>query len=353
MNLRGKAEAEADADATAAVQGKLDAERKAHAATRRQLLARTDRVGELERLMARYVAINPGDMAIPKWITPRPQRNGPRRATALLVLSDLHLDEVVDRHEMAGLNAYDREIARARLARTVESVVKLSSTYVAGVHWDGLVVALNGDIITGDIHDELARTNVAPVPASIAYWVPKLASALTHLADTFGRVHVPCVDGNHDRTYKQIPAKKRAESSNAWVIFNWLADLCRDDERITFAITTAESQVYPIYETTFHQVHGDAFRSAGGVGGLYPSLLKYLLRMDHLWSSHGKAIDMHLLGHWHQLIFGPNFTVNGSTKGYDEYAKRSGFGFERPQQALMVVTPENGVTQRMPVFCDG
>lgn len=353
MSLRVQAEADDAADATAAVQSKLDAERKSHAATRRELVRSGERVAELEMILDRFTAIKPGDMKVPQWITPKTRRRGPHRATGLLMLSDLHLDEVVDRYEMAGLNEYDRSIAERRLAHTVESTAMLAKDYVAGVHWDGIVVALNGDVITGDIHDELARTNEAPVPASISHWVPRLASALGHLADTFGSCHVVCTDGNHDRTYKKIPAKKRAESSNAWIIYNWLADLCRPDERITFAITTAESQVFPIYETTFHQVHGDAFRSAGGVGGLYPSLLKYLLRMDHLWSSHGKAIDMHLLGHWHQLIFGPNFTVNGSTKGYDEYAKRSGFGFERPQQAFMVVTPENGVTQRIPVFCDG
>jgi hypothetical protein len=38
------------------------------------------------------------------------------------------------------------------------------------------------------------------------------------------------------------------------------------------------------------------------------------------------------------------------TKGYDEYAKRSGFGFEPPRQALAVVTPERGIVQQMPVY---
>jgi hypothetical protein len=44
--------------------------------------------------------------------------------------------------------------------------------------------------------------------------------------------------------------------------------------------------------------------------------------------------------------------VNGSLKGYDEYAKDGGFGFERPQQALFFVTPEHGIVQRLPVFAE-
>lgn len=352
MALREQAEATAALDESAASRARLETERRGHQATRRELAKAQERVAELEALMDRYVAVKPADAKVPKWLTPKVKRNGPHRATALLMLSDLHLDEVVDVHEMAGMNSYSREIAEQRLERVIEGAVRVTQHYVAGVHFDGITVALNGDILTGDIHDELARTNEAPTPASIAHWVPKLASALIHLADHFGRVHVPCTDGNHDRSYKKTPSKKRAESSFAWIVYNWLADLCRDDERITFSISTASGQVYPIYGTTFHQVHGDGFRSAGGVGGIYPSMLKYLHRMEAMYASQGQVINMHLLGHWHQLIFGPTFTVNGSLKGFDEYAKTNGFGFERPQQSLMIVTPEHGITQRMAVFAE-
>lgn len=350
MGLRDQAEATAALDESAASRARLETERKAHQATRRELSKSQERVGELEALMDRYVAVKPADAVVPKWLTPKVKRNGPHRATALLMLSDLHLDEVVDVHEMAGMNSYNRAIAEQRLERLVEGVVKLTSTYVAGVHFDGITVALNGDILTGDIHDELARTNEAPTPASIAHWVPKLASALAYLADTFGRVHVPCTDGNHDRSYKRTPTKQRAESSFAWIIYNWLADLLRDDERITFSITTAESQVYPIYGTTFHQVHGDGFRSAGGVGGIYPSMLKYIARMDQMWAAQGTIIDCHLFGHWHQYKTDERFIVNGSMKGFDQYAKANGFGFEPPRQALAIVTPERGIVQQMPVY---
>ena len=225
---------------------------------------------------------------------------------------------------------------------------------MSGVEFDGIVVALNGDIITGEIHHELAVTNEAPTMATIVHWVPKLASAIVHLADSFGKVHVPCTDGNHDRdpSKRRTPAKRRAESSFAWIIYSWLADLLRDDDRITFSLTTAPGQIYSVYGTVMHQIHGDGFRSQGGVGGLYPSMLKYLLRQDALYSAHNQRIDCHLIGHWHQLLFGPNFCVNGSLKGYDEYAKSLGFGFELPRQALMIVTPERGIVQQMPVYCD-
>lgn len=351
MNLRDTAGQMVAESAAAEVGARLESERQKHAATRRELVKAQDRIVELEQLMDRFTVVNPGDTTVPKWMAAKRRARG-HRATALLMLSDLHLDERVDLDEMSGMNAYNRAIAEGRLEAVVNGCVKLCSQYVAGVDFDGIVLPLNGDIITGEIHDELARTNEAPPTASIAHWVPKLASAIAYLADEFGRVFVPCTDGNHDRTYRRTPSKRRAESSLAWVVYNWLADTLRADERITFRITTAPGQVYPVYGTVFHQIHGDGFRSSGGVGGIYPSMLKYLLRQDALWSSQGTPVDCHLLGHWHTYLTGPNFIVNGSLKGYDEYAKGNGFSFEKPRQALAVVTPERGITLQMPVYAD-
>ncbi len=44
--------------------------------------------------------------------------------------------------------------------------------------------------------------------------------------------------------------------------------------------------------------------------------------------------------------------MNGSLKGYDEYAARSGFSFEVPRQALAIVTPERGITMQLPVYAE-
>jgi len=309
---------------------------------------------EVERLNARlerYAYVRAADLRPVAWIA-KPKSKQVHVATPVLMLSDLHLDEVVDLDEMDGVNAYDRDIAHGRLERIVNGAADLAKNYVNGVSLQGIIVPLLGDIITGDIHDELARTNAAPVPATIVHWMPALASALRYLADEFGAVHVPTVDGNHDRTYKQTPKKKRAESSNAWIIYNWLADTVRDDPRITFQISTSAEQQMKVYDTTLLLSHGDSFRSAGGVGGLYPSLLKWLLRRHAFYGAVGKPFDLALIGHWHQLLWGQDFVVNGSLKGYDEYAKDGGFGFERPQQAMFFITPENGVVQRLPVFAE-
>jgi len=41
--------------------------------------------------------------------------------------------------------------------------------------------------------------------------------------------------------------------------------------------------------------------------------------------------------------------VNGSLKGYDEYANQGNFGFEPPRQPLWITNAKHGITFRMPV----
>lgn len=304
-----------------------------------------------QQLLSSIAAIHPQDMVVPKWMSAKPSRKV-HHATPVLMLSDLHLDEVVSLRDMHGMNEYNREIAEARLQRVVDFTVEHCKTYSSGLHLDGIVAALLGDIITGTIHEELAATNEAPVPATIVHWVPRIASALVYLADHFGHVHVPCVDGNHDRTTMKIRMKQRAEQSYAWIMYNWLADSLRADDRITFSISPSSDQILNVYDTKFLLVHGDGFRGGGGVGGIYPPLLKYIYRQQAMWSSVGENFDYMLAGHWHSLIWGQNFIINGSLKGFDEFARRCGFGFENARQALFFVTPERGMSTQVAVYAD-
>lgn len=303
------------------------------------------------RVLARIAQVQPERMVIPDWL--RQDGSGQlKRATPVLMLSDLHLDEVVDSEEMDGMNAYDRTIALRRFERTINHTVDFLKSHVAGVHFDGIVCALLGDILTGNIHEELAKTNVSPVPASIVYWVPQIASGLRYLADEFGSVYVPTVDGNHDRSTKRIQYKNRVEESYAWIIYNWLADTLKDDSRIQFGISTSPEQLISIYNMRLLLAHGDGASGGQGIGGIWPPIMRWVHKKQGVYSSTGRPFDLCLMGHWHQLTFGSSFFINGSLKGYDEYARGNGFAFERPQQALFLVTPEHGITMRTSIFAE-
>lgn len=311
-----------------------------------------ERVQELETQIHRYSDTAASIADPPEWLA---KQHGERTkaATAVLMLSDLHLDEVVDEFEMDGLNKYDRDVATKRFERIVNFTPELLREYMAGVGYEGLVVPLLGDIITGEIHEELAKTNEAPAAATVAHWVPVLASGLKHLADELDvPLHVPCIRGNHDRTGKRLQYKHQADEAWSWVVYNWLADKFAGDDRVTFQVSRSPEHILDIYDTTFLLHHGDGAKGGGGIGGIWPPIMRWVYKRKSSLPHGRRGFDYAMMGHWHQLTYGQDFVINGSMKGYDEFARGNAFGWERPQQALFVVTPGNGITMRTQVFCD-
>lgn len=296
---------------------------------------RLDRLGQLHK----------AELVVPKWSGKMPsKKTRGKMARPVLMLSDLHLDEVVDLDTMDGFNAYNRAIAEERMERTINSTIDFLRTYVGGVEYDGITLMLGGDIVTGTIHEELAETNDAPLPDTIQHWTKRIASAIEYLADEFGRVHVPCVDGNHDRSGRRYKHKRKAMDSWAWTMYCMLAYLFRGDDRVDFTLSESSELLVPIYDTNILLVHGDGAKGGGGIGGIWPPISRYVHKKQTVYASQGRPFDMAVMGHWHQLVQGSNFFVNGSLKGYDEYAKNNSFPYERPQQMLFLVTPERGVT---------
>jgi hypothetical protein len=98
--------------------------------------------------------------------------------------------------------------------------------------------------------------------------------------------------------------------------------------------------------------HGNQARGGSGISGLLTpiSLLDHRKRKRDA-STIGAASHM-WMGHWHQHINGPGWTINGSLKGYDEYAFGSNFAYEPAQQAFAVITPEHNVTFETAIYAE-
>lgn len=289
----------------------------------------------------------------PKWLKPpaRPKR-GVHRATVATIASDWHFDEVVALEEIDFMNKYNREIARMRLTRYFEKLVELPRDHLAGLTYDGLVFMLGGDILSGQIHDELTQTNEDTVIGSAVYWSDELAIGIRMMADVYGKVHVPVVVGNHPRMTRKPRSKMRARDNFDWLIGQMLMRTFKNDPEITFDVSDSTDAHIPIYNTPHLLTHGDQVNGGSGVGGIWPPIMRMHARKTVRQSSTGKPYDVLVMGHWHQLIMAPSagLIVNGAGKGYDEYAYTNNFPPEVAQQGLWVVTPEHGVTWSGPVL---
>lgn len=269
-----------------------------------------------------------------------------------LFLSDLHWGEVVHPSQINGVNQYNVRIAHDRMQACVDGAVKLLKIISPKLQFPGIVVPLGGDMISGNIHEELTASNeINSMPAVLdLYGV--LVGVITQLANTFGRVFLPCVTGNHGRDTHKIWGKDRHHTSFDWLLYQFLAKHFEGDKRVQFFIPDGPDAYYRVYGHRYLLTHGDQFRGGDGViGALGP-----IIRGDHRKRSRNSQIDMEydtmIIGHWHQWIMLKRLIVNGSLKGYDEYAYANNFPFEEPQQGMWLTHPEHGITIPMPIRVD-
>lgn len=314
-----------------------------------ELVRLSDQLEQAQRALFVVESAEGAELAPPKWLSPaKPKKSS---VTLVVMLSDTHFDEVVLPEEVDGLNAYNREIAVLRLRKWSENVVKLARHYLSGVTYDGVVVLLGGDIFSGDIHEELAQTNEDTMLGSLLFWSEQLAAAIGLLGDEFGKVHVASVVGNHGRMSRKPRMKLRVRTNFDWLLAKMVERYFSNDKRFTFQIPESADVLVEIYGQGHLMTHGDQVSGGGGIGGIYPPIMRLRARKAQRYLATNANFQTLWLGHWHQYISTPSLIVNGSLKGVDEYAFINNFSYEQPQQALAIVDPEKGITIQAPVFC--
>lgn len=283
---------------------------------------------------------------------------GPRDAKAsvtgipTLFLSDIHFDEVVRAEEVNFVNEYNHEIAVRRIKHTFQTAVDLTKRYMMKPKYDGFVLALGGDMFSGNIHEELAETNDQAIMRSILDLSDLLAAGIEGLADEFGRVFVPCVVGNHGRLHKKPRYKLKVEQNYEWLLYQFLSRHFKNNSKVSFLIPDAPDAQWSVYSKVYNLNHGDQFKGGSGISGIFTPLMLGMARKQKKQNAVGKPFDIMLNGHWHQLIMTNSLIVNSSIKGYDEFANGHNFPYEPAQQALWISHPTKGEIYRMPVLCD-
>ena len=292
----------------------------------------------------------------PLWVSGRGVKNGHRGGPVLMV-SDIHHGEVIDEDQTGGVNKFNATISKQRLRRLTDTTIDLSTNHMgrANVAYPGIVVCFGGDMIGGDIHEELQWSNDRTPQQAVNDLTDELAAMLEKLAGVFGRVFVPCVVGNHGRSTKKLTMKGRVFHNYDWTIYCNLERHFRKDKRIQFMIPSEADAYFQVYGTRFLLTHGDSLGVKGGdgiIGALGP-VARGVVKVGTSERQIGRDFDYMLMCHYHQLLWLPNVIVNGCVKGYDEYARLGlRVPYSPPAQALFFVHPEHGITARWPVYLE-
>ena len=283
----------------------------------------------------------------PKWL--HNKRPGKDKAIATAFLSDTHFDEVVQPRHINGVNAYNRAIATLRLQKFFENTLTLCKEHCGGIDIEGLVLPLGGDMVSGNIHEELAETNDEPIMDTVLYWSGQIIAGIEMLLTHFDRLYVPCVTGNHGRNHKKPKAKVRAKDSFDWLIYKLVERHFENSPEVTFNIPLETDARWNVYNTRYHMTHGDQFKGGNGIAGIFTPIMRGNYKKMTREQSVETPYDILIMGHFHQLIDMGSVIVNGSLKGYDEWTASMNFNFELPKQAFWLTDPKHGKTITAPI----
>lgn len=275
-------------------------------------------------------------------------KHGQNKSVPVIVASDWHVEETVTLGQVNGMNEYNPDIAEARAKAFFASTLRLIDIYKKYSSIDTAVLAFLGDFISNTIHDELAEGN-AMLPGD-AIWFAKslLYSGVQFLLEhTDLKFVIVCHTGNHGRMTKKVHISTEAGNSLERYMYRHLAEMFKDEKRVTFIIPEGMISYHDILGTTVRFLHGHSIRYQGGVGGIHIPIRKAIAQWDRVHKA-----DITVLGHFHQALWGGHYVVNGSLIGYNAFGEFIKADYEPPRQMFFLVHEGRGVTGANYVWLD-
>lgn len=187
---------------------------------------------------------------------------------AVLVLTDLHGEEVVEADETEGMIEFNWQIFLDRMWAVVDKTIKIVNTRRKARDIKKLYINLLGDIITGEIHDELMRTNSFTRPTAVVNIAHVISQVVQVLASHFDEVIVSGVAGNHGREDKKTSTKQLAERNWDTAIYRLCAMMTDKLPNVTWNITKSYAMVVNVLGNRILLKHGDDVH--GGTHPFYP-----------------------------------------------------------------------------------
>ena len=273
----------------------------------------------------------------------------------VMPISDLHFGEVVQPNATYGYNKYNPEIAKNRLVKLFEEAYRFSTSQGC----DKLHILCLGDMISGEIHDELRETNAYTAPKCVSVLNSLLIGLILQYAKLFKTVTVSCVVGNHSRTGKKLQAHNRCMDNYEHIIYSTIKDRCEAeaknitvefDEEAPFLTTQIGNQIWMLE-------HGDRYKGSTAAAGAINTVLRQIgndLRRNHA--------DVAIMGHWHTGAEGAldaredgrmtKVYINPSLVGPDNFAVTTLHAFY-PASSNIFITNGNAITAKIGIdLCD-
>ena len=289
-------------------------------------------------------------------ITPPPTKGKSSEPQVMVAaLTDTHVGEQVFSPQLMSMNSYDYDIFNRRLSGWAMQVLNLA-TYRRNIcPINELMIPMLGDMISGDIHEELSRTNLDNCMMQMMHVASSIAQALMFLAPHFKTIKVPCVVGNHGRMTRKPPMKDKYMDWD-YLAYQWMAAFCANQKNIQFDIPKSFAHIVDIAGKNVLMFHGDAISGGGSSAsisrmiGNMRGVIQFKQALESTIVEHdgvmpGNFTDV-MMGHFHRVdvmdIGTGSAYICGTMKGGDEFALQRVQAITPPKQVVTYWHPHYG-----------
>lgn len=266
--------------------------------------------------------------------------------SAVLMLSDTHIGQVVTPEQTLGMGGYNFEIFLRRLARLERSVFSILQDHTT-TQVPEIVVAMLGDMIHGNLVHAVEAGQVNTLFNQFYSAGHAFAQFLRNLS-TLAPVKVYTAVGNHPRwaTQRKMPTDNRYSNLDQF-LYSYVAALTRDIP-VQFNLDEQPFSRFQVQGWNFLAGHGDHLRGGDkNLGIPNHAIGRNVSVHSQLAMKSGNPMpNYYLVGHLHRPITIPHclgeFVVNGGFPGIDGYALSEAFNSSAPSQKLFLVHPKFG-----------
>jgi len=266
--------------------------------------------------------------------------------TDILCLGDIHGGEVVCPERVMGINEYNVDVMNRRLYHLAKTALYLVNLRRAALDIPRLIIVELGDMVSGEIHKELAVTNLESMTMEAARVGYLTAQLYAYLSSGFERIDSYAIPGNHGRVDEK-PSYKNIIHNWDYHVYQWQAVFCRDLPNVHFHIPQGGAAFFKAENLKVVAMHGNEVKGWGGKRMPWYGIQSHAETWDSIMKATKNWYDLMLLGHLHrryELEKGMADSVigNGTLKGYDEYAFSKGYPPAKASQYLVWVHNEEG-----------
>lgn len=268
----------------------------------------------------------------------------------LLCLSDWHADEIVRADAVFGLNEYNRQVMDRRVCRIRDTVIEIKNRLESGGYrFPTLVVSVNGDMVSGTIHEVERHTDGPNIMQTSLRCGSKLAELIRDMSAHFECVEVFCTSGNHGRLgdAKKVQTKEPTRSWD-YLIYKYAEAMLADCVNVRFEVPDAWAVMFELEGHLFCQQHGHFVKSFNSIP--FYGINRMTSKLGATLARHHQPIAYHLFGHFHLYgtieNAGGEYIINPPLIGPQEFGVHSFGDAVPPGQLLMGVHEKYGVTHR-------